>query len=84
MKRIAIILAGFLLLTSSMLVGVAQATPPSGVTSSVTLGRISLGSYHETSPSFKIFSAAPTDTVVMTTVSVGALEKILKLGEVSW
>jgi len=67
MKRIAIILAGFLLLTSSMLVGVAQATPPSGVTSSVTLGRISLGPYHETSPNFKIFSNAPTDTVVLTT-----------------
>ena len=67
MKRIVIILAGFLLLTSSMLVGVAQATPPSGITSSTPLGRISLGPYHETSPSFKIFSNAPTDTVVLTT-----------------
>jgi quercetin dioxygenase-like cupin family protein len=66
MKRIVIILAGFLLLTSSILVGVAQATPPSGAVST-TLGRISLGPYHETSPSFKIFSNAPTDTVVLTT-----------------
>jgi len=30
MKRIVIILAGFLLLTLSTLAGVAQATPPSG------------------------------------------------------
>ena len=67
MKRIVIILAGVLFLTPLTLAGVAQATPPSGVTSSVTLGRISLGPYHETSPSFKIFSNAPTDTVVMTT-----------------
>jgi quercetin dioxygenase-like cupin family protein len=65
MKRM-IVLAGFLLLTASTLVGVAQATPPSGA-ASTTLGRISLGPYHETSPSFKIFSADPTDTVVLTT-----------------
>jgi len=67
MKRIAIIIAGFLFLTPLTLAGVAWATPPSGVTSSVTLGRISLGPYHESSPSFKIFSNAPTDTVVLTT-----------------
>jgi quercetin dioxygenase-like cupin family protein len=66
MKRIIIIIIGFLLLSSSALVGVASATPPSGLTST-TLGRISLGPYHETSPDFKIFSANPTDTVVLTT-----------------
>src|SRR5262249_60280849 len=67
MKRIVIIIAGVLLLSSLTLAGVAWATPPSGITASVTLGRISLGAYHETSPSFKIFSTAPTDTVVLTT-----------------
>src|SRR5215469_17783903 len=67
MKRIiVIIIAGFLLVTPLTLAGVAWATPPSGA-ASTTLGRISLGPYHETSPSFKIFSSAPTDTVVMTT-----------------
>jgi quercetin dioxygenase-like cupin family protein len=66
MKRIIIIFAGFLFLTSSTLVGVAWATAPSGTTSTA-LGRISLGPYHETSPGFKIFSKDPTDTVVQTT-----------------
>jgi len=65
MKRI-IIIAGFLLLTPLALAGVARATPPSNLTST-TLGRISLGPYHETSPSFKLFSKDPTDTVVLTT-----------------
>jgi len=65
MKRI-IIIAGFLLLTPLTLAGGAWATPPSGLTST-TLGRISLGPYHETSPDFKIFSKDPTDTVVLTT-----------------
>ena len=65
MKRILIII-GFLLLASSTLVGVASATPPSGA-NPTTLGRISLGPYHETSPGFKIFSRNPTDTVVLTT-----------------
>src|SRR6516162_514678 len=63
MKRIVIILAGVLFLAPLTLAGAAQATPPSGVTSSATLGRISLGPYHESSPSFKIFSTAPTDTI---------------------
>jgi len=67
MKRIVIILAGVLFLAPLTLAGAAQATPPSGVTYSTTLGRISLGPYHESSPSFKIFSTAPTDTVVLTT-----------------
>ena len=66
MKRIIIVVIGFLLLSSSMLVGVAWATPPSNLTST-TLGRISLGPYHETSPDFKIFSKNSTDTVVLTT-----------------
>ena len=67
MKRIIIIIiGGFLLLTPLMLVGVARATTPSGVTST-TLGRISLGPYHETSAGFKLFSKDPTDTVVLTT-----------------
>ena len=65
MKRVIIII-GFLLLTSSTLAGVAWATTPSGVTST-TLGRISLGPYHETSAGFKLFSKDPTDTVVLTT-----------------
>ena len=50
MKRIVIII-GFLLLSLSALVGVASATPPSGA-HPTTLGRISLGPYHETSPAF--------------------------------
>ena len=66
MKRVIIIIIGFLLLSSSTLVGVASATPPSGA-HSTPLGRISLGPYHETSPGFKIFSRNPTDTVVLTT-----------------
>ena len=66
MKRVIIIIIGFLLLSSSTLVGVASATPPSGA-HSAPLGRISLGPYHETSPGFKIFSRNPTDTVVLTT-----------------
>src|SRR5215468_8845566 len=67
MKRIIIIvLAGFLFLTPLTLAGVAQAAVPSGATST-TLGRISLGPYHETSAGFKLFSKHPTDTVVTTT-----------------
>ena len=66
MKRIIIVLAGFLFLAPLTLAGVAQATAPSGVTST-TLGRISLGPYHETSAGFKLFSKHPTDTVVTTT-----------------
>ena len=67
MKRIVImIIAGFLLLTPLTMAGVARATPPSGATST-TLGRIGLGPYHESSDSFKIFSKAPTDAVVLTT-----------------
>jgi len=50
MKRIVIILAGVLLFAPLTLAGEAWATPPSGATST-TLGRISLGPYHETSPS---------------------------------
>ena len=66
MKRIVIIIAGFLLLSPLTVAGVAWATPPSGATST-TLGRISLGPSQESSPDFKIFSKAPTDTVVLTT-----------------
>ena len=67
MKRIInIIIGGFLLLTSLTVAGVARATTPSGATST-TLGRISLGPYHETSPDFKLFSKDPTDTVILTT-----------------
>jgi quercetin dioxygenase-like cupin family protein len=64
MKRIVIL--GFLLLAAAMIVGVALATAPSNLTST-TLGRISLGPYHEKSHSFKLFSKRPTDTVVLTT-----------------
>ena len=46
--------------------GVAQATPPSNLTST-TLGRISLGPFHESSHGFKISSRHPTDVVVLTT-----------------
>jgi quercetin dioxygenase-like cupin family protein len=71
MKRIIIIIAGFLLLTSSTLAGVAWATPPSGL-HSTTLGRISLGPYRDASPSFTIVSKHPTDTVVLrTTIDPG-------------
>ena len=66
MKRMIIVLAGVLFLAPLSLVGVAQATTPSGVTST-TLGRVSLGPYHETSAGFKLFSKDPTDTVVTTT-----------------
>src|SRR5437773_8414703 len=66
MKRIIIIIAGFLLITPLTLVGVAWATPPSNLTST-TLGRISLGPFHESSHGFKISSRHPTDTVVLTT-----------------
>lgn len=67
MKRTIIItIAGFLLLTSLTLVGVAQATPPSNLTST-TLGRISLGPFHKSSHGFKISSRHSTDTVVLTT-----------------
>jgi hypothetical protein len=66
MKRIIIVLAGALFLAPLTLAGVAQATPPTGVTST-TLGRISLGPYHETSAGFKLFAKDPTDTVVTTT-----------------
>ena len=65
MKRI-ITIAGFLILGSLALAGVAQATPPSNLTST-TLGRISLGPFHESSHSFKISSRHPTDVVVLTT-----------------
>ena len=65
MKRM-IVLAGFLLLTASTLVGVAQATPPSNA-HSTPLGRIHLGPFHERSHSFAISSSHPTDTVVLTT-----------------
>ena len=68
MKRIIIVIAGVLFLAPLTLVGVAQATPPVGVTST-TLGRISLGTYHETSADFKLFAKDPTDTVVTTTTS---------------
>src|SRR5262245_11857484 len=67
MKRIVIIIAGFLLSVPLTLVGVAWATPPSGVTST-TLGRISLGPYHAGEDSFQIESENPTDTVVLTTM----------------
>ena len=66
MKRLIIVLAGWLFLAPLALAGVAQATTPSGTTTT-TLGRISLGPYHETSPGFKIFAKDPTDTVVTTT-----------------
>jgi mannose-6-phosphate isomerase-like protein (cupin superfamily) len=67
MKRtIIIIIAGFLLLTPLTLAGAAQATPPSNLTST-TLGRISLGPFHESSHGFKLSSRHPTDTVVLTT-----------------
>jgi quercetin dioxygenase-like cupin family protein len=66
MKRLIIVLAGCLFLAPLALAGVAQATTPSGTTTT-TLGRISLGPYHETSPGFKIFAKDPTDTVVTTT-----------------
>jgi quercetin dioxygenase-like cupin family protein len=67
MKRIIIIITGgFLLLTPLTLAGAAWATPPSHA-HSTTLGRIQLGPFHETSPSFKLFSEDPTDTVVLTT-----------------
>jgi hypothetical protein len=66
MKRIIIVLAGVLFLSPLALAGVAQATPPSGVTSTL-LGRISLGPYHEISAGFKLFAKNPTDTVVTTT-----------------
>ena len=66
MKRIIIAAAGVLFLAPLTLAGVAWATPPAGVTST-TLGRISLGPYHETSADFKLFVKNPTDTVVTTT-----------------
>jgi quercetin dioxygenase-like cupin family protein len=64
MKRIAII--GSVFVAAATLVGAALGTAPSNLTST-TLGRISLGPYHETSPGFKVFSKSPTDTVVLTT-----------------
>ena len=71
MKRIIIIIAGILLLTSSTLVGVAWATAPSGLHSTM-LGRISLGPYRDASPNFTIVSKHPTDTVVLrTTIDPG-------------
>jgi hypothetical protein len=63
MRRILII-AFLLIAAATTAVGVALATAPSGV-STTTLGRISLGAYHLTSPSFKIFSKHVTDTVVL-------------------
>ena len=65
-ETIIVAIAGVLFLAPLTLAGVAQATTPSGATST-TLGRISLGPYHETSPSFKLFAKDPTDTVVTTT-----------------
>jgi quercetin dioxygenase-like cupin family protein len=63
MRRIPFIVV--LLVTAATTgVGVALATAPSGV-STVTLGRIGLGAYHLTSPSFKILSKHATDTVVL-------------------
>ena len=53
MKRIIIVIAGFLLLAPLTFAGVAWATPPSNLTST-TLGRISLGPFHERSHGFKI------------------------------
>ena len=71
MKRIVIIIAGFLLLTPLTLAGVAWATPPAGL-HSTTLGRISLGPYQDRSPNFTIVSKQPTDTVVLrTTIDPG-------------
>ena len=66
MKRIVVIIAGLFLLTPLTLAGVAWATPPSSLTST-TLGRISLGPFHESSHGFKISSRHRTDTVVLTT-----------------
>ena len=65
-ETIIVAIAGGLFLAPLTLTGVAQATTPSGATST-TLGRISLGPYHETSPSSKLFAKDPTDTVVTTT-----------------
>ena len=48
----------------------AQATAPSGVTST-TLRRISLGPYHQTSAGFMLIAKGPTDTVVTTTIAPG-------------
>ena len=63
MRRILVI--GFLLIAAATMgVGMALAAAPSGV-STTTVGRISLGAYHLTSPSFKIFSKHDTDTVVL-------------------
>jgi hypothetical protein len=69
MKRIIIVIAGFLLLAPLTLAGVAQATAPSGVTST-TFRRISLGPYHQTSAGLKLFAKGPTDTI--TTITPGA------------
>src|SRR2546430_4086900 len=66
MKCIIIVIAGCLFLAPLALAGVAQATTPSGTTST-TLGRISLGPYYQTSAGFKPFAKDPTDTVVTTT-----------------
>jgi Cupin domain len=63
MRRILLI--AILLVTAATAgVGAALATAPSGV-STATLGRISLGAYHLTSPGLKIFSKHATDTVVL-------------------
>jgi len=58
------LLIAILLVTAATTGGVALATAPSGV-STTTLGRIGVGAYHLTSPSFKIFSKHATDTVVL-------------------
>ena len=66
MKRIMIIIAGFLLLTPLALVSTARATPPSNA-HSTALGRIHLRPFHERSHGFTISSNHPTDVVVLTT-----------------
>jgi len=63
MRRI-LVLALLLVTAGTAVVGVALATPPSGV-ATMTLGRMSLGPYQLRSHSFKIASRQPTDTVVL-------------------
>jgi quercetin dioxygenase-like cupin family protein len=63
MKRILLI-AVVVVTAATTAAGMALATAPSGL-SATELGRINLGPYHLTSPSFKIFSKDTTDTVVL-------------------
>jgi hypothetical protein len=63
MRRILLIAVLFVTAATTG-AGVALATAPTGV-SATTLGRIGLGAYHLSSPSFKIFSKHATDTVVL-------------------